>query len=115
MQQKSRVQGDGVANQSLFHLPSTIYHPARRVALIAALALTALVAAPVAQQKPPAAGSSASINIPFEHYTMPNGLQVILAPDRTTPSVAVNLWYHVGSKNEEKGRTGFAHLFEHVM
>jgi zinc protease len=46
---------------------------------------------------------------------MPNGLRVILAPDRTTPSVAVNMWYHVGSKNEEKGRTGFAHLFEHVM
>src|SRR5918993_3657774 len=86
-----------------------------RTPLVAAVALTVLVAAPVAQQKPPAAGSSAAINIPFEHYTMPNGLQVILAPDRSTPSVAVNMWYHVGSKNEEKGRTGFAHLFEHVM
>ena len=87
----------------------------RNAGLLAVLVVALAAAAPVAQQKPPASSSSASINIPFEHYTMPNGLQVILAPDRTTPSVAVNLWYHVGSKNEEKGRTGFAHLFEHVM
>ena len=46
---------------------------------------------------------------------MPNGLRVILSQDRSTPTVAVNVWYHVGSKNEEAGRTGFAHLFEHVM
>jgi zinc protease len=46
---------------------------------------------------------------------LPNGLNVILSVDRTTPTVAVNVWYHVGSKNEMAGRTGFAHLFEHVM
>ncbi|MBA3641217.1 MAG: insulinase family protein, partial [Acidobacteria bacterium] len=90
-------------------------HKQHRTPLLAVIGLALATAAPVAQQKPPAAGSSTSINIPFEHSTMPNGLQVILAPDRTTPSVAVNMWYHVGSKNEEKGRTGFAHLFEHVM
>ena len=56
-----------------------------------------------------------TINIPFERYTLPNGLTVILSPDRATPTVAVNVWYHVGSKNEVPGRTGFAHLFEHVM
>ena len=55
------------------------------------------------------------INIPFETYTLPNGLTVVLSTDRSTPTVAVNLWYHVGSKNEMPGRTGFAHLFEHVM
>jgi zinc protease len=55
------------------------------------------------------------INIPFESYTLPNGLTVVLSNDRTTPTVAVNIWYHVGSKNEVPGRTGFAHLFEHVM
>jgi zinc protease len=55
------------------------------------------------------------INIPFETYTLPNGLTVVLSHDRTTPTVAVNIWYHVGSKNELPGRTGFAHLFEHVM
>jgi zinc protease len=56
-----------------------------------------------------------AIKIPFEHYTLANGLTVILSLTHTTPTVAVNVWYHVGSKNELPGRTGFAHLFEHVM
>jgi len=60
------------------------------------------------------AGSSA-IKIPFESYALPNGLTVLLSVDHTTPTVAVNVWYHVGSKNELPGRTGFAHLFEHIM
>ncbi len=51
----------------------------------------------------------------FEHYTLPNGLDVILHEDHTIPMVSVNIWYHVGSKNERPGRTGFAHLFEHMM
>jgi zinc protease len=59
--------------------------------------------------------SVAQIKIPFETYKLPNGLTVILSVDKTTPTVAVNIWYHVGSKNEMPGRTGFAHLFEHVM
>jgi zinc protease len=58
---------------------------------------------------------TSAIKIPFESYTLPNGLTVILAPDHATPTVAVTVWYHVGSKNETVGRTGFAHLFEHVM
>ena len=53
--------------------------------------------------------------VQFEKYTLPNGLQVILHIDRKLPIVHVNQWYHVGSKNERRGRTGFAHLFEHVM
>ena len=59
--------------------------------------------------------SSDALRLPFESYTLPNGLTVILSTDRSTPTVAVNVWYHVGSKNEAVGRTGFAHLFEHVM
>jgi len=59
--------------------------------------------------------AGATIRIPHETYTLPNGLTVILSADHTTPTVAVNVWYHVGSKNELPGRTGFAHLFEHVM
>jgi zinc protease len=54
-------------------------------------------------------------NIAFEKYTLPNGLDVILHEDHSIPMVAVNVWYHVGSQNEVPGRTGFAHLFEHVM
>ena len=64
---------------------------------------------------PALAQSRRGVNIPFERMTLPNGLEVILAPDHTVPQVAVNLYYHVGSKNEVRGRTGFAHMFEHVM
>ena len=55
------------------------------------------------------------ISIPFEKRSLGNGLEVITHVDRNAPMVAVNIWYHVGSKNESPGRTGFAHLFEHVM
>ena len=55
------------------------------------------------------------MRIPVESHTLPNGLRVVLSQDRATPIVAVNLWYHVGSANERAGRTGFAHLFEHML
>jgi len=55
------------------------------------------------------------LKIDFEKLVLPNGLTVILHVDRSSPLVAVNLWYHVGSKDEVVGRTGFAHLFEHLM
>ena len=56
-----------------------------------------------------------SIALPYAKRTLPNGLDVIVHEDHRVPIVAVNLWYHVGSKNERSGRTGFAHLFEHLM
>ncbi|HXC68341.1 MAG TPA: pitrilysin family protein [Pyrinomonadaceae bacterium] len=86
----------------------------RRVLSALALVLTIALSQPLLGQKKSTA-SSDSIKIPFETYKLPNGLTVILSLDRTTPTVAVNVWYHVGSKNEVAGRTGFAHLFEHVM
>ena len=55
------------------------------------------------------------LDIPFSKHTLGNGLDVLLHEDRACPIVAVNLWYHVGSKNERPGHTGFAHLFEHLM
>ncbi|HXE81029.1 MAG TPA: pitrilysin family protein [Vicinamibacterales bacterium] len=55
------------------------------------------------------------MNIPYSRHVLDNGLQVIVHEDHACPIVAVNLWYHVGSKNEQPGRTGFAHLFEHLM
>jgi predicted Zn-dependent peptidase len=55
------------------------------------------------------------MEIPIETFTLPNGLRVVLSEDHTAPLVAVNLWYHVGSANERTGRTGFAHLFEHML
>jgi zinc protease len=51
----------------------------------------------------------------FEKYVLPNGLNVILHEDHALPTITVDIWYHVGSKNEKRGRTGFAHLFEHLM
>jgi zinc protease len=56
-----------------------------------------------------------TITVPITQLTLPNGLHVILHRDTSVPVVAVNIWYHVGSANERVGRTGFAHLFEHVM
>src|SRR5436190_870943 len=56
-----------------------------------------------------------NIKIEFEKYTLRNGLDVILPEDHSIPMAAVNIWYHVGSQNEETDRTGFAHLFEHLM
>ena len=65
-----------------------------------------------------AAGFSAqaqNVDIPYEKFVLDNGLTVIVHEDHKAPIVAVNVWYHVGSKNEKAGRTGFAHLFEHLM
>ena len=58
---------------------------------------------------------AADINIPYEKFTLSNGLTVLVHEDHKAPIVAVNTWYHVGSKNEKPGKTGFAHLFEHLM
>jgi zinc protease len=56
-----------------------------------------------------------SIDIPYQKFTLKNGLTVLVHEDHKAPIVAVNIWYHVGSKNEKQGKTGFAHLFEHLM
>jgi zinc protease len=84
----------------------------KRTALsLVALLLILCVVQPTFGQAP----ASSSIKLPFETYKLPNGLTVIMSVDKTTPTVTVDMWYHVGSKNETAGRTGFAHLFEHVM
>jgi zinc protease len=97
----------------------------RRISLV--LALSAMLAAGSASAQSPAppkkpagkpvspAQPSSVPKVAFEAFTLSNGLQVILHPDRKLPIVHVNLWFHVGSKNEKPGRTGFAHLFEHMM
>jgi zinc protease len=73
------------------------------VSIVAAIALTPVEAA----VRPP--------KLQYQMTTLPNGLRVILSEDHSTPIVHVSVWYHVGSKNERVGRTGFAHLFEHMM
>jgi zinc protease len=86
----------------------------KKVVVLASVVLASMAAAQP-PPKPAATGPSDTIRIPFEQYQLPNGLTVLLSVDHTTPTVAINVWYHVGSKNEVPGRTGFAHLFEHVM
>ncbi|MGH9237893.1 MAG: M16 family metallopeptidase [Vicinamibacterales bacterium] len=85
------------------------------IALLAIIGITAPLAQNQGSTAKPAAAPSDIPRITFEKYTLPNGLDVILRQDRRLPVVAVDLWYHVGPANEEKGRTGFAHLFEHMM
>ena len=61
------------------------------------------------------AAAADNVNIPFTRFTLPNGLTVVVSEDHKAPVVAVSVWYHVGSADEPKGKTGFAHLFEHLM
>jgi predicted Zn-dependent peptidase len=79
-----------------------------------ALAIGLAVGAPLASAAP-ATARAASVDIAYEQFTLPNGLRVVVHTDRKAPIVAVNLWYHVGSKDESVGKSGFAHLFEHLM
>lgn len=81
------------------------------------IALTLSLAAPAYASDAPAQVSTlvAKVDIPYAQFTLPNGLRVLVHTDRKAPVVAVSVWYHVGSKDEPKGKTGFAHLFEHLM
>ena len=63
----------------------------------------------------PLVAQESATAVPYTQFTLPNGLNVILHQDRSTPMVSVNLWYNVGSGRERPGRTGFAHLFEHIL
>jgi zinc protease len=84
----------------------------RLLAVVAVAVAAALDGAPLgAQGQAPATRLSVS----YQEFTLPNGLHVILHRDTSVPVVAVNVWYHVGSGHEKVGRTGFAHLFEHLM
>ncbi|MCS6627401.1 insulinase family protein [Roseibacterium beibuensis] len=104
-----------------------------RLALLGSAAVAVLMATAAQAQTPafaadvaaaPAAAAPQSreqlaplpdVDIPFTKFTLDNGLTVIVHEDHKAPIVAVNIWYHVGSKNEPEGRSGFAHLFEHLM
>jgi zinc protease len=82
------------------------------------LALTGAATAPPAAAQGAASGAQASstaLDIPYTQFVLPNGLTLLVHEDHKAPIVAVNIWYHVGSKNEQIGHTGFAHLFEHLM
>ncbi len=87
----------------------SLFRPAA-LAIALTTALSATAYAPRAH-----AATAPVVDIPYDTFTLPNGLRVVVHTDRKAPIVAVNVWYHVGSKDEPAGRTGFAHLFEHLM
>jgi hypothetical protein len=87
-------------------------HGVLTLALTAALGGFAMPATALADTATPVASPAASaVDIAYQQFTLPNGLQVIVHEDHKAPIVAVNLWYHVGSKDEPAGRSGFAHLY----
>jgi zinc protease len=81
-----------------------------RLPLTVAVALALLLAPVGARQQ-----TGTDVSVPYTMFTLPNGLTVILHEDHSVPQIAVNVWYHVGSARERPGRTGFAHLFEHLL
>jgi zinc protease len=83
--------------------------------LLALVTASAMMAAPAKAPATPASFDLSSIEIKHQKFVLDNGLTLIVHEDRKAPIVAVNVWYHVGSKNEPAGRSGFAHLFEHLM
>src|SRR5687767_8328152 len=92
-------------------MPDTSIRRPLSIALLVVAGLAFATAQPSTQAR-----RTADIpQLTFEKITLPNGLEVIFSPKRGLPMVAVNLWYHVGPANEAAGRTGFAHLFEHMM
>ncbi|HEY6180844.1 MAG TPA: pitrilysin family protein [Terriglobales bacterium] len=78
------------------------------ILICCALAATTTLAAPAAK-------SGDSFNVPVEYYKLPNGLKVVLSPDHSTPTIALGVYYNIGFRIEPRDRTGFAHLFEHMM
>ncbi len=92
--------------------------PSARRSLLSLAASCMALATPAAQAatKPaPLSSLTSAVKIPYEQFTLKNGLRVIVHTDRKAPVVAVSVWYHVGSRFEPAGKTGFAHLFEHLM
>jgi zinc protease len=88
----------------------------RKLTLALAVSSIAISSAAFAQTEPaPVADLVKQVNIPYTKFTLDNGLTVLVHEDRKAPVVAVSVWYGVGSKNEPKGKTGYAHLFEHIM
>ena len=85
----------------------------RKARLLAVVLGLSLFLPGLAVAQPKSGGNLPAVK--YEQFKLPNGLNVIMHIDKSTPIVAVDLWYHVGSKNEVRGRTGFAHLFEHMM
>ena len=107
----TRLYGDALAGPKVL-VPMRLILPAF---LLASVALAPLCAAPPPAKTAPLAAIAAQVKLPYQEFTLANGLRVVVSTDRKAPVVAVSIWYHAGSKDEPAGKTGFAHLFEHLM
>ncbi|WP_310497698.1 pitrilysin family protein [Sandarakinorhabdus sp.] len=87
----------------------------RRLFPVLLFASAAVPYLPAGAAPAPVAALVSEVKVPFDEFTLPNGLRVIVHTDRKAPIVAVSVWYHIGSKDEPAGKTGFAHLFENLM
>ena len=97
-------------------MPPTLFvSPLRRSVLTLSIAACVLLAAHPGAQAPSAPAKGSAFNVPVDYFTLPNGLKVVFSEDRTAPVVFVEVMYNIGFRIEPKGRTGFAHLFEHMM
>jgi zinc protease len=92
------------------------YHPARSwIGLLITVAMAGCASQPITSAEKPAEPAAGGINIPIDYYKLDNGLKVVLSRDTTAPTVTVGVYYQIGFRIEPRGRTGFAHLFEHLM
>jgi len=93
----------------------SLFRPVVALLFATALSTPSIAAPPKAPAPAPVADLVKQVDIPYQSFTLDNGLRVIVHTDRKAPVVAVSVWYHIGSKDEPAGKTGFAHLFEHLM
>src|ERR1700680_2217709 len=98
--------------QQVMHGGKMLFKINPAVRLLAAVMATLLAALAPANAQP---GSAPEFKVPVEYYKLPNGLRVVLSPDHTSPIICVGVYYHIGFRIEPRDRTGFAHLFEHMM
>src|SRR3954462_9589328 len=103
---------------SLAPLNSTLFPPVKSSFVYVAAAVGGASACILSAEEPPPAAPAPSITVPplpLKHSSLPNGLEIYSVEDHSSPTVAVQVWYHVGSKDDPDHRSGFAHLFEHMM
>src|SRR3954447_13559351 len=103
---------------SLALLNSPLFPPVKSSFVYVAAAVVGASACILSAGEPPPAAPAPSITVPplpLKHSSLPNGLEIYSVEDHSSPTVAVQVWYHVGSKDDPKARSGFAHLFEHMM
>src|SRR6186997_1176970 len=106
----SRDENTGPQLKLLNMSSRQLFASAVRTGVVTAGVALCLATTPSAQQQ-----MARQITVPYQMFTLANGLTVILHEDHSVPIVSINVWYHAGSANEKVGRTGFAHLFEHLM